>query len=60
MIFLNTPDAPREVKDIIMKLQERGIPAFLSIPRGARALKSALDYYRLRNDTANWDAAAEK
>jgi hypothetical protein len=45
MIFLNTPDAPREVEDIIIKLQERGIPAFPSIPRGARALKNAFDYY---------------
>jgi acyl-CoA synthetase (NDP forming) len=45
MVFLNTPDAPREVKDIVMKLQERGIPAFPSISRGACALKNALDYY---------------
>jgi hypothetical protein len=45
MVFLNTPDTPREVKDIVMKLQERGIPAFPSISRGACALKNALDYY---------------
>jgi acyl-CoA synthetase (NDP forming) len=55
MVFLNNPDASRETKNVMMKLQEHGIPAFPSIPRGARALKNTLDYYRLRND-----AAAEK
>ena len=51
MVFLNTPDAPREVNDIILKLQERGIPAFPSIPRGARALKNAFDYYNYYNNS---------
>lgn len=45
MVFLHTPDASREVGGIIKKLQERGITAFPSIPRGARALKNAFDYY---------------
>jgi len=53
MVFLNTPDSQREVKDIIMKIQERGIPAFPSIPRGARALKNAFDYYRYHNGNPN-------
>ncbi|UCH51156.1 MAG: CoA-binding protein [Chloroflexota bacterium] len=45
MVFLHTPDASREVGVIIKKLQERSITAFPSIPRGARALKNAFDYY---------------
>jgi acyl-CoA synthetase (NDP forming) len=49
MVFLNTPDAAREVKEIMGKLQEKGIPTFPTIPRGARALKNALDYYTSRN-----------
>jgi acyl-CoA synthetase (NDP forming) len=51
MVFLNTPDSQREVKDIIMQIQERGIPAFPSIPRGARALKNAFDYYQYHNSS---------
>jgi hypothetical protein len=31
------------------ELQEGGIPAFISLERGAAALKKALDYYNLRN-----------
>jgi len=46
MVFLNTPDAARETKEIMTRLQERGIPAFPTIPRGARALKNAFDFYQ--------------
>ncbi|MFH1381869.1 MAG: CoA-binding protein [Chloroflexota bacterium] len=34
---------------IIQRLQGAGIPVFLAFERGARALRNALDYYRLRN-----------
>ena len=43
--------SPREVeqtRDIIRKLQNDGVPAFHSMEQGARALRNALDYYRLR------------
>lgn len=48
MVFLHVPDSSREVADIILKLQEHGIPAFPSISRGARALKNVFDYYSRR------------
>ncbi len=34
---------------VMKELQEGGIPAFLSLERGAFALKKALDYHNLRN-----------
>jgi len=49
IVFLYTPDATRETRDVMLKLQEIGIPAFPSIQRGASALRNALDYYRLKN-----------
>lgn len=42
------PDVER-ARDIVQELQDGGVPAFLSIERGARALKNTLDYYRSRN-----------
>ncbi|UCH43588.1 MAG: hypothetical protein JSW16_03335, partial [Dehalococcoidales bacterium] len=39
---------PRDVEQagtVIQKLQDSGIPAFISLERGAHALKNALDYY---------------
>jgi acyl-CoA synthetase (NDP forming) len=45
MVILNTPDAANETRDIMHILQERGIPSFPSVPRGAQALKNAFDYY---------------
>jgi acyl-CoA synthetase (NDP forming) len=44
-IFLYTPDASREKREIIFRYQEIGIPAFPSIERGVLALKNALSYY---------------
>jgi acyl-CoA synthetase (NDP forming) len=37
------------VQEAVMKFQKRGIPTFPSIERGAKALKNAFEYYRLRN-----------
>jgi acyl-CoA synthetase (NDP forming) len=45
MVFLNTPDAEREVRDVMLQIQARGIPAFPSLARGARALKNAFDWW---------------
>ena len=44
-VFLQTPDAQREVREVMFKLQDVGIPAFPSVQRAATALKNALDYY---------------
>jgi len=48
-VFLFTPDAPREKREIIARYQELGIPAFPSIERGVRALKNAFDYHQLHD-----------
>ena len=53
VVYFSTPEAEPEARRVILKFQEMGIPAFSSVQRGARALKSALDYYRLSNDTGN-------
>jgi len=50
IVFFSTPDAERESRDIMLKLQEIGIPAFPSIERGALTLKNALYYYRLKDN----------
>jgi acyl-CoA synthetase (NDP forming) len=34
--------------DAMMLFQEKGVPAFPSIERGAKALRNALDYYSYR------------
>ena len=41
-----TPEEMKESRDATKKFQERGVPAFPSIERGARALRNALDYYQ--------------
>jgi len=48
-VFLFTPDADREKRDVIFRYQEIGIPAFPSIERGVIALKNALDYHELHD-----------
>jgi acyl-CoA synthetase (NDP forming) len=45
MVLLSTSDAATEVKEIMDILQEKGIPAFPSVQRGAQALKNTYDYY---------------
>jgi acyl-CoA synthetase (NDP forming) len=45
MVLLNTSDAASEARDIMNILQEKEIPAFPSVPRGAMALKNAFEYY---------------
>jgi len=49
VVLLSTSDAAKEVKEIMDILQERGIPAFPSVTRGAQALKNTYDYYCGRN-----------
>lgn len=49
LVYFSTQDAEVEARQIILKVQELGIPAFPSIQRGALALKNALDYFSLKN-----------
>ena len=44
----STPEGMRRARDIIRRFQERGIPAFPSLQRGAYALRNALDYYTFK------------
>jgi len=45
----STPDEMRQARDLTKKFQEKGIPSFPSIERGARALKNALNYYSFKS-----------
>jgi acyl-CoA synthetase (NDP forming) len=46
LVYFSTHNAEEVARGIMLKLREKGIPAFPSVERGARALKNALDYYR--------------
>jgi acyl-CoA synthetase (NDP forming) len=46
IVFFSTPEEMRSARETTQKFQERGVPAFPSIERGARALRNVLDYYR--------------
>jgi acyl-CoA synthetase (NDP forming) len=39
----------KQVEDIIQKLQDGGVPTFITLERGACALKNTLDYYSWKN-----------
>ena len=52
MAILSHSFSPGEVEQaggIIQKLQGGGVPTFIAIERGARALRNALDYYSLKS-----------
>ncbi len=40
-----SPEEVAETAGVMRKFQERGIPAFIALERGAGALRNALDYY---------------
>ncbi|MFH0768318.1 MAG: hypothetical protein V1932_01965, partial [Chloroflexota bacterium] len=53
MVILNYSFSPGDVQqggEIIQKLQAGGVPTFIGLERGARALKNALDYYNLKSN----------
>lgn len=50
IVFVFTPDASREKREVIFKYQEMGIPAFPTIDRGVMALKKAYDYHRFHQE----------
>ena len=43
------PEEVQKAGDIIQKLQDGGVPTFIALERGARALRNTLDYYNLKN-----------
>lgn len=45
-----SPEEMKASRDATRKFQEKGVPAFISMERGARALRNALDYYRRKNN----------
>jgi len=52
MVVLSVVFAEEDVKqagETAQKLRKEGIPTFVSLERGARALRQALDYYNLKN-----------
>jgi acyl-CoA synthetase (NDP forming) len=44
-----TPNEMQRARELTKQFQERGIPAFPSIERGALALRNALDYYSFKS-----------
>ena len=51
-IFASSSSAEgmQQARKIAQKLQDGGIPAFITLERGARALKNALDYHNSKNN----------
>jgi acyl-CoA synthetase (NDP forming) len=45
-------EAIEERKSFTQKLKDGGIPTFVSLERGARALKNTLDYYAIKKDSS--------
>ena len=45
----SAPEAWQETRELMQKLREGGIPTFVTLERGAGALRNALDYYALKN-----------
>ncbi len=45
-----SPEHVQQAEDIMHKLQDGGIPTFIGLERGARAMKNALDYYRFKDN----------
>jgi len=45
----STPEEMRRARELTQKFQEKEIPCFPSIERGACALKNVLDYYSFKN-----------
>ncbi len=48
IVPFSSPEEMQRARSITQKLQQRGVPVFPSIERGAFALRNALDYYSLK------------
>jgi acyl-CoA synthetase (NDP forming) len=56
MAILSLSFSPGDVEqagNIIQKFQQGGVPAFIALERGARALKNTLDYYHLKDSAGS-------
>ena len=56
MAILSYSFSPGEVEqagNVIQKLQSGGVPAFIALERGARALRNTLDYYNLHSSLSS-------
>lgn len=51
IVTFSTPNEMREARVATRKFQEVGVPAFPTMERSAFALRKALDYYILKNDS---------
>ncbi len=49
IVLFSTPEEMQAAREATQRFQERGVPAFLSMERGARALRNALNYYSLKS-----------
>jgi acyl-CoA synthetase (NDP forming) len=49
IVSYSTPDEMRQARDLTRRFEEKDIPCFPSIERGACALKNALDYYSFKS-----------
>lgn len=49
IVSYSTPDEMRQARDLTRRFQEKEIPCFPSIERGACALKNTLDYYLFKS-----------
>ena len=48
----HSPEVAQETREVAQKLRDSGIPTFLTLERGAQALRNALDYYRLKDGSS--------
>jgi hypothetical protein len=48
VLAFQTPEAVQGSRELARKLRDCSIPTFVSLERGARALKNTLDFHELR------------
>jgi len=53
ILLYSTPEEMVEAIEIIPRFQGGGVPVFLSMERGAAALRNALDYYRFKSSNVS-------
>ncbi|MEE8413960.1 MAG: CoA-binding protein [Dehalococcoidales bacterium] len=53
IVAFGTPDEMKAGIEATRKFQQRGVPAFPSVERGARALRNAYEYYRHKEGEVN-------
>ena len=48
ILGFQSPEAVQAAREVAQRFREGGIPTFISLERGAKALKNALEYYVLK------------